>query len=531
MAQKDKTKKDTYMLKTLMKMYERGEIRADHPLQRKPGRWSKDYRDGEIATIIKQEDIDPIKLCEQIYEETNGEQIIENWLIDGLQRLTYPMRFKMGEFNLGKDIEFPIVKYQKARKNKDGEFEKDENGRRIYDEIEYDLRGKGYDDLPEELKDAFDSYAIDVVKQLDCTNEEIGYHIRRYNKQSNMNVSEKTITYLDTIADKIKNLSNHEFFKNHVDVNTNSRTKGAIDKIVMETLMVLSHFDKWTKDAKKQGIFLEENATDEEFSYMETILDMLSEVIDEECASVFNIKNTLVWVKAYDVFQEYKLPDEKFAEFIKAFINGLDNEVVELDSIQKVYGKEVDHCSFEELNNSKSTKDKGIIESKLHIIKTLMDEYFLDNDSNNGEMHVESTENNISESSAEQKETSEYIVEDEIRSDDSEMEPLEFIKQNVDQNTTGEDLDDYYDYLSSITKMKIVNKNSNILNPNNENALLAAIAFGFNFCKNPKDLDSWLQRFSITHKSFVEKTQKEIYTEMVSSLKRFCGMVQKVGVA
>lgn len=350
MAQKDKTKKDTYMLKTLMKMYERGEIRADHPLQRKPGRWSKDYRDGEIATIIKQEDIDPIKLCEQIYEETNGEQIIENWLIDGLQRLTYPMRFKMGEFNIGKDIEFPIVKYQKARKNKDGEFEKDENGRRIYDEIEYDLRGKGYDDLPEELKDAFDSYAIDVVKQLDCTNEEIGYHIRRYNKQSNMNVSEKTITYLDTIADKIKNLSNHEFFKNHVDVNTNSRTKGAIDKIVMETLMVLSHFDKWTKDAKKQGIFLEENATDEEFSYMETILDMLSEVIDEECASVFNIKNTLVWVKAYDVFQEYKLPDEKFAEFIKAFINGLDNEVVELDSIQKVYGKEVDHCSFEEFS-------------------------------------------------------------------------------------------------------------------------------------------------------------------------------------
>ena len=158
-------------------------------------------------------------------------------------------------------------------------------------------------------------------------------------------------------------------------------------------------------------------------------------------------------------------------------------------------------------------------------------EYFLDNDSNNGEMHVESTENNISESSAEQKEMSEYIVEDEIRSDDSEMEPLEFIKQNVDQNTTEEDLDDYYDYLSSITKMKIVNKNSNILNPNNENALLAAIAFGFNFCKNPKDLDSWLQRFSITHKSFVEKTQKEIYTEMISSLKRFCGMVQKVGVA
>lgn len=527
MAQKDKTKKDTYMLKTLIKMYERGEIRTDHPLQRKPGRWSKDYRDGEIATIIKQEDIDPIKLCEQIYTEENGEQIIENWLIDGLQRLTYPMRYKMGGFSLGKDIEFPIVKYQKARKDGNGEFEKDENGRRIYDEIEYDLRGKGYNDLPEELKDAFDSYAIDVVKQLDCTNEEVGYHIRRYNKQSNMNVSEKTITYLDTIADKIKKLSSHEFFKNHVDINTNSRTKGAIDKIVMETLLLLSHPDKWTKDAKKQGLFLEENSTEEDFSYMETILDMLSEVIDDECMSVFNSKNTLIWIKAYDLFQGYNLPDEKYAEFIKAFIGGLGKKVVQLDTVQKVYGREVDQCSFEDLNNSKSTKDKGIIESKLHIIKTLMDEYFLNNDLNNEESVVTETENNTSD---ETNDVTEYVVEDEEIFDDSEMEPLEFIKQNVNPNATEEDLDDYYDYISSVTKKKIVNKNSNILNPNNENALLAAIAYGFDYCQNPKDLDTWIQRFSITHKSFIEKTQKEIFTEMISSLKRYCGM-QKVGVA
>ena len=51
----ERTKKDDRMLKTLIEDFERGELRTDHPLQRNPGRWNTDYRDGEIATIIKGE--------------------------------------------------------------------------------------------------------------------------------------------------------------------------------------------------------------------------------------------------------------------------------------------------------------------------------------------------------------------------------------------------------------------------------------------------------------------------------------------
>ena len=73
----------------------------------------------------------------------------------------------------------------------------DHEGKREYEYIEYDLRGKMYKDLPDELKECFDSYAFDVVKQLNCTDEEVAYHMRRYNRQKSLNVAQNAITYSD----------------------------------------------------------------------------------------------------------------------------------------------------------------------------------------------------------------------------------------------------------------------------------------------------------------------------------------------
>ena len=57
---RDKTKEDTYMNMTIINMFKRGELRKDHPLQRKSGRWPNEARDGFIATVIKHEDVDSI---------------------------------------------------------------------------------------------------------------------------------------------------------------------------------------------------------------------------------------------------------------------------------------------------------------------------------------------------------------------------------------------------------------------------------------------------------------------------------------
>ena len=80
---RDKRVKDAMMNSTIQKMFQRGELRKDHPLQRKPGRWNNGDRDGLVATVLKNEDIDSIKICEQLTE--NG---VILWVVDGLQRLT-----------------------------------------------------------------------------------------------------------------------------------------------------------------------------------------------------------------------------------------------------------------------------------------------------------------------------------------------------------------------------------------------------------------------------------------------------------
>ena len=112
---RDKTKKDTYMCCTLLNMFKRGDLRKDHPLQRKSGRWAKDARDGFVATAIKHEDVDSIKICEQIKHNS-----VTLWLIDGIQRLTTLENYRNGLFKLGNTVEDPIIYYQVTKTGENG---------------------------------------------------------------------------------------------------------------------------------------------------------------------------------------------------------------------------------------------------------------------------------------------------------------------------------------------------------------------------------------------------------------------------
>lgn len=521
----ERTKKDDRMLKTLIEDFERGELRTDHPLQRNPGRWNTDYRDGEIATIIKGEDIDPIKICEQIdVDEESCKKIIENWLIDGIQRLTYPMKYMLGAFRLGNNIEFPIVTFLRARKDVDGSFVM-ENGRRIYDEIEFDLRGKAFKDLPPELQSNFESYSFSIVKQLDCTNEEVGYHIRRYNKQSNMNGSEKTITYLDTIAKTIKEISAHKFFKdNCTKISQNEKIKGAVNKIVIETLMILNYFEDWTKDNKKQGLYLEEKATENDFNGMKVILDRLANIVTKENEVLFTSKNTFIWIKMFDYFtNNFNLPDEKFSDFLDTFINKLREKDCELVTPMKIYGEETDHCTYKALDESKSTKDKYVVSNKLHILETLMNEYF-SNDS-----VVGSAENNeVEESKVDEIQTEEFEKKVEETFDDSGMETLDFVRKYVNPEITEDDIDDYFDDINTYVKSKIIDKDSEVISSDNENAIIALIAYTY---KHDISMDAWLQRYAISHKTLPkDMSQKERFNAMLHSLYLFTKTQKKLQV-
>lgn len=327
---RDKCKKDTYMLKTLLNMFKRKQINKDNPLQREPDQWSMQRQGGLVASVIKGEDVDSIKLCEQLIGNL---WII--WLIDGLQRLTTLEKYSNNAFPISKKQKMPYVYYQRIGENGEREV------------IEYDLRGKYYSDLPDELKDAFDSYPIDVVKQLNCTNEDVAYHMERYNQQENMNANQKGVLAMDKIACYIKDISkNHPFFKSCGSYKEIDVKKDSISRIVSDTIMAIFHLDNWRKSGI--GEFLNENATEEEFDTFKQELDRLTTVIDADTTGkLFNVKNSFVWFAAFDRFTKWNLPDERFNDFLIEFKDHLHSTTFE----------EYENESFDTYDSARSTKD------------------------------------------------------------------------------------------------------------------------------------------------------------------------------
>lgn len=352
---RDKTKRDTYMCQKILNMLRRNELRKDHPLQRKVGQWDNATRDGFIATVIKEEDCDSIKICEEL---TPYGVIL--WLIDGLQRITTLEKYKNNLFKLGKNIEFPIIEYQVAKVDENGKYVRNEDGELIYDIKSFDLRGKCYSDLPDNLKENFDNYPIDVVKHLDCTNEQVGYHIRRYNHQTSMNTSQNAITYMDSTAKYVKEIAdNHRFFKDCCTFTTTKKKKGVVEKIIAESMMGVFCFSNWKKATKQIGIYLNKNVGRNEFEVFTDYLDRLEQIVTEKTGVLFTEKNALIWFMLFDKFNSYSIADTEFEKFLDAFVDELHCKLV---------GDE----SFDSLDKNKSTKDKWIIEAKLELLTTLM---------------------------------------------------------------------------------------------------------------------------------------------------------------
>lgn len=452
---RDKVKKDQMMLSTLINQFKRGQINKNHPLQRKADQWTPEAKSGLAATIIKGEDIDSIKICEQIIDSTG----FVLWLIDGLQRLTVLESYKNNVYAIGKSLEMPIMYYQGV----------DEEGK--VGVIEYDLRGKKYKDLPDELKEKFDSYPVDIVKHLDCTDEEIAYHIARYNRQTNMNTNQKNILPAWKVAPYIKNIANNRFFKDCGDYTNRESTKEIFNRIVCESIMAIFHLDNWKK-SKQMSVYLNNNATKEEFDIFESELNRLYKIIDQDTnGQLFNSKNSFIWLAAFHKFTSYNIEDIKFADFLNEFQRILHSKTFE----------EYDNESFDTYDSNRSTKDKKVVMAKLDMITKLMEEYLHINKKEIVEDTTEITEEGASEienntmSSNEDDETDSNISEQNTGSSDV----LQFIQDNVGE-ATEDDVCDYEDFLEDTVR---------ISSPIYQNCKLALTAIAAYAYKNDKDTE------------------------------------------
>jgi hypothetical protein len=272
--------------------------------------------------------------------------------------------------------------------------------------------------------------------------------------------------HLPKYADNVREIINKSFFTNNSVFTDNEKDKGMLERVVSESVMCMFHLEKWTKDGKKIAKYLNNNASYEEFEELENNISCLENIITDDLKDIFNGKDSFIWLTLFNKFTKLGLDGAKFAEFLAEFKAGLRN-------------KEVDGQLFDTVDQSGSTKDKAIIIAKLHILETLMNEFLLIN-----------------------------------KEDLEEVDTLEFVKENVNPETTEDDVEFYSDMLDDLTLE--VDNNTKLLDKHNRPSLVALIGYA---CENDIDLDDWIKSYFATNVNYI-LNQRDNYLHMISTLKK-----------
>ena len=439
-------RRQVYTMSQYLENERDGYITNNVSIQRFPA-W-KPIADGLAVTILTDDYIPPIILA----EDGSGRTVI----VDGGSRTTAFKMIRYGNYKIKSSVENPIIKYKK--------MDKDEDGNSVWYDAEFDIRNKTYEQFPKELQKKFNEYQVETVIH-ECDMDTINMYFRRYNVHTGMNANQKMFIYIPKFADKIRKITKRNFFLNCSDFSDNEKDKGVLERVVAESVMCIFHFDKWNKNGKKLATYLNENSSEEEFDTLNNNIERLENIVTEDTKTLFNSKDCFIWLTLFNEFTKTGLDDSKFGEFLVAFVGGLRNKFVK--------GK-----LFDKVDEVGSTKDKRVIEDKLHILESLMKEY----------LHIE---------------------------DAKPLSDVEFISQNVDIPIADviEDIQLYMDTLDELEEDHI-RVGSKLLHNENRQSMLAIVAYAY---KNDIDLEEWMEEYdSNNNPYFVD--QKKNYLHMVEDV-------------
>ena len=510
----ERTKSTSYSIESLSKQLRQHRLRDNHPLQRTSGQWNLLTKSELISDILQGNSLLQIVISEEIKAG-----IIMHWLIDGKQRSTNLKDYLEDGFAISKNVQRYMIEYQTDKTDEDGNVILNEDGFPIPESKTFDIRGKKFSQLPEELQDKFKDYQVPVMLNLNCTKKDIAYDIARFNRCRPMNVSQSGWLGLEeSYAEYVDKILKMDFFKVDCDKSSYSNTNiknGSLRRVIIEAIMTskyLSHFDK---DFGKMCIYLTENANESVFIDFYLTLEKLSNVLKGDTSDIFNNKNSFLWFALFDKFIEYGGEDDKFNDFIQEFKETL-------------HSKEIDGITYDCLNGQKGTKDRSSVTKRFNHLLTLMREYLHIKDSvEESESDVikdDLFETEVVEESDDKKpiiaEVTEYsaIGNKEIERVSGEVvdkDTLEFVKMCVDDDVTDADILDYEEDLDVVTLD--VDNNSKLLDGVNHKSLIALIAYAY---KIDEDIDDWFKDYFKRTNTY-EIDQKRNYLHMRNDFIRF----------
>ena len=443
-------RKQVYTMEQYTKNVSEGYITNDADTQRNPA-W-KPIVDGLAVTILTDEYIPPIILA----EEESGQIHI----VDGGSRTAAFRMIRFGNHKIKSSVENPIIPYKK--------LVKDENGKTKFEDAEFDIRNKTFDQFPKELQKKFDEYQIDTVIHENCDKEKIAMYMVRYNTRKNFTANQKQFLYVPKFAEQIRNITSRQFFINNCDIKDCETEGGILERIAYETVMITNFIDKWNKSGNKNPLYINENATDEQFKKLNDNIARLENIVTDNTKLLFNARDTFIWFALFDKFTQTGLDDNDFSRFLTAFVDGLRDKCVD--------GKQ-----FDRVDDAGSTKDKANIIAKLHILETLMREF----------LHIEETKN---------------------------VTPESFVAEMVDMpvETVKEELNCYEETLDGLEN-NTIRDGSKLLDIANRLSLLAMVAYSY---KNDVDLDGWLEDYAANNNTYY-MDQRKNYSHMVNDFKQY----------
>jgi len=460
---------DKYSMYSLLQDKKNGDVNCNYILQREPFQWTTEEANRYFCRILSNLPIPEIILCEQ---KKKGLTI--SHLIDGLQRLSYAEAFKENRIKIGSaGAERHLIQYRDYVLDDNGNRVLDEDGLPEYEMKIFDVIGKYYKDLPDELKKRFNNFNINVTKFFDCTDEQIADHIRDYNNHASMNkeqggflnVSAQTAGYIKNISQK------NTFFKNCGKFTDNNVIKGKLERVVAESIMLMFFRDSWKAKLDTIYKYVDENATEQQFLKLNSHFNRLELALGEDSKDLKLLLTPTtmpMWIAVFDKFTTYNIEDSRFVDFLRAYNTELKD-------------KEVDGVSMADFKDQQ-TKKKATITGKIDLLVKLMNEY----------LHIDITE-----------------VEN-----NTEETILSFVQENVNPDVTEEDVNEYadlVDYCFNHNQIKI----DIPLYQKCQMALIALMAYA---CSNNRedDFEEWIKKYqSQTNFSL---SQKDNYVHMKESM-------------
>lgn len=452
-------RKQTYTLEMYLKKNIKNEIDNNADVQRGFA-WKNEQINELVVTVLTDDYIPPIILGEEANSKLH--------IVDGGCRTVALIKFRYMNYKITSSIENSFIPYKKKVVG--------ESGNITYEDAVFDIKNKTFDKFPEELREKFDEYQIETIIHENCDSSKISKYIKRYNNHVAMNTDQRAFTYIDKFASRIREILDSRFFVECSSYSEKDKTKGVIERMIVETMMCMNHFDHWKTQAKPSFKYLNDHATEEEFDILEDHLHRLEKIITEDIRDIFDKKDSFIFLTLFDKFIKLGMNDKKFAEFLREFNRNLRNNK-----------RNEKGLLFDEIDKALSTKDKQVITEKLDLLEKLMLEF----------LHISKEE-----------------------PEDLAVTAKDIMKVYIDKNVTDEVMELYEMEANDVSEV-IENIDSGILSDANRPSFVAITAFAYNNNLS-EELRNWLPAFEKNGILFADQKKNYLYMK-----KLFDGYLKK----